>query len=75
MSDEPTRDPLPGDGEADDDLDAELAALLAERRAANPRRTEDREPAGAATTRRLLGVTTAAIGLSTLVLLAVLLVG
>jgi hypothetical protein len=65
----------PGDGQpAPDDLDRELEELLAERRAANPRRTPERDPVGSAATRRLLTMTVAAILLSTVVLVAVLLV-
>ncbi len=58
-----------------DELDAELQALLAERAAANPRKTLDRDPVGTETTRRLIGVTAGAIVLSTLVLLIALLIG
>lgn len=58
-----------------DDLDRELEDLLAQRRAANPRRSPGREPVGSGMTRRLVGVTAAAVVLSTLVLLLVLLAG
>jgi hypothetical protein len=54
-----------------DALDDELEALLAERRAANPRRSPDREPLGVPVTRRLLWMTIAAVGASTAVLVAV----
>jgi hypothetical protein len=57
----------------DDDRHSELEALLDERRRANPRTTPDREPLGASTTRRLLGVTAGVLALSTLVLLLVFL--
>jgi hypothetical protein len=58
-----------------DDIDRELAELLAERREANPRKTPDREPVGGEQVRRLIGVTSAAIVTATLVLLLVLLLG
>ncbi len=58
---------------ADDDLDHELAELLAERRAANPRRTPDREPVGTAALRKVIAMTIAAIALATLVLVGVVL--
>jgi hypothetical protein len=62
-------------GGSGDDLDRELEELLAERRAANPRRSPEREPVGTETTRRLLAMTAGAITLSTAVLVVVLLAG
>lgn len=78
MSDDHDHSPDLVDGGADDaadDADAELQALLDERRAASPRKTADREPVGTDTTKRLIAVTTAAIALSTIVLLIALLAG
>jgi hypothetical protein len=63
------------DDDSAEDLDRELEQLLAERRAANPRRTPDREPLGTPVTRRLLALTATAIALATLTLLAVLVAG
>ncbi len=75
-----TADDIGGHLDADvagsaNELDAELQALLAERAAANPRKTLDRDPVGTETTRRLIGVTAGTIALSTLVLLVALLIG
>jgi hypothetical protein len=76
MSDDrPEHDPDRPDGGPPTDLDRELEALLSERRAANPRKTPDREPVGAESTRKLIAMTVVAIVLSTFVLVGVLLVG
>jgi hypothetical protein len=58
-----------------DDMDRELEELLAERRAANPRRTPDREPVGTDALRKVLAMTVTVIGLATLVLVTLLLLG
>lgn len=55
--------------------DGDVEALIAERRAASPRRTPDRDPAGAAHTRRWLAVTAVTVLAASLVLLAVVVVG
>lgn len=55
--------------------DRDLEALLDERRAADPRRTPEREPLGAPVTRRLLVLTALAVLLATVVLVALLAAG
>jgi hypothetical protein len=57
----------------DDSGAEEIDGLIAGRRAANPRHSPGREPAGSATTRRLVTLTAAAVLLATAVLVAVLL--
>lgn len=56
-----------------DDMDHELSELLDERRAANPRRTPDREPVGTESLRKVIALTIAVIVAATLVLAAVIL--